>query len=207
MGKAEPDPVLIGNYRRCIGKSINSLEKNLRKQREKLSRDYSNGKISRTEYERAVSEINNALDKLDKEYQLLANNYRTVWTQELSALSQEYPNAFNKLLAVKDNVGLITGGIRDLVEAFSEVTANAFVGEETLLYYGEAVVKFLLSLEIGIAFPLLLLLSMMPTTGTFPFRVNYLILGTGSYLMIRLIRVGVLLLFLIAHSYFLSRGF
>jgi hypothetical protein len=72
----------------------------------------------------------------------------------------------------------------------------------------ESATKFLLSLEEGIAFPLLMILSMLPDDrGVFPFRTSNLMLALGSYLMVRLMRAVVLLLYLVAHNYFLSKAF
>jgi len=208
LGKSEPSETVINNYKKCVLETIGAVTDNLIEQQTELEKLKEEGKISNEEYQKTLKEIDETTTKLTEIKQNLVDRYEIVWKDVLTSILQDNPKAFESLRMIKDNSSAPFGAVRDVVEFFSEFVSQVFVGQTTMLYYIEAAIKFMLALEVGIAFPLLILLSTLPDDrGIFPFRVSNLLLACGSYLLLRFMRTLIFLFYLIGHNYFFSRGF
>ena len=210
-GVASGVPTTVkGIYERCISELAYNQERRINSLLAQLDADYSAGKIDETEYERRKEKLNALKDTVNKLFQEL-RHFEPVWSYYLGEILSKHPETLDRIRAVVssgDGVSSqVVGAIRDTVETFAEWGANLFLGKTVLLTFVESLLKFLLTVELGIVFPTLVLLSALPEQGVLPFKTKNLTLALLSYLTIRAMRVAIFLVFLIAHNYFLSKGF
>lgn len=211
LRKALSDPAVkarIAQYQTCVGDAVLGAKSRIKDQEAQLLELKNEGKLSEGDYNKKVDQLGKLSNKFDKEYHNLAVNYLPTWRVALLNAYNSNPESFDKFTAVNsDSLSPASSTLRDVVEYFSRAITDQFVGEHTLLAYAEAVIKFMLTLEIGITFPVLILLSMIPNDrGNISVSLSYLWTAVLTYGLIRFMRIGILLMYLVAHNYFLSQG-
>ena len=178
----------------------------LSKQKKELQKLYAEGKISEGDYKRQLAQINQS--------KTLAKETVNSLKQSLPLYAKVFLNttvaeASGQLGGMVQRTITTTGGsilesVKDLVSYFAQASANAYVSERTMLRYYEAFITFMLTITIGIVVPVYLLLSALPNEKSIlGFNTKMLLYAVLIYSAVKWSRVGIALLYLIAHGIFL----
>ncbi len=204
---ANPNTVrdkINSNISVCLSKEMDKLNDYFYNKINELDKLHSEGKIPDSVYD----EKRSSLLALKRKWVDVFNNIVTNQSN-----FDVFATAYSRMLIQEANKAPLpshtvetsdtTGFFKTIVEWFGKSTTEAFVGEYLLLDLFEAFQKFMLIVEMGFVLPFLFILSMLPEynspTGS---KIGFALKAIGIYFLIKLARVFVFLVYLIAHNYF-----
>jgi len=197
-------PKVDEKVKTCLTEEKNRIISYLSDRTKEITKAYENGELSESVYLQKLKEIDNLKTKWNKIYNTLTqpDNYEVYASAYASKLIRESSQAPIPRSVEDSGTGTLFKAAYDWIG--TKIT-EAFVGEYLLLDLFEAFQKFSLMVELGFVLPVLFLLSMLPDasspTGS---RIGFAVKGVGIYFLIKLARVLVFLIYLIAHNYFIS---
>lgn len=188
----------------CLRNEFKKFTDYFSERMEQLKEAYKDKKISKAVYEQKYKELTELRHSWEKFFDNVTdeNNYEilaSAYAKNLIERSEEAP-----IPRSAEGGDLATGIMKKVYDWIGITTTQAFVGEYLLLDLFEAYQKFFLVIELGFVLPVLLLLSMFPDNSPTGSKVGLALKGFGIYFLIKLSRVAVFLIYLIAHNYFIS---
>jgi len=180
---------VFDKYETCIDRYYDSYVKH-------LNRLKSDGKLSKEEYSRNVAVASKVAEDLKNNFEDYAVSLITL-----------YGDRYGGIKAVESlanpSVNKDESLVQSLIGAFGEFWSNVFAGKSLVMKIYETSLAFTLALEVGIAFPLLMLLSCFPNGRTIV-GLKHILLAVGSYFILKFSRVLIILLYLIAYNRYLQ---